>query len=88
MIQIPIQSGIAKPLVSLLDRFRVRGLTSIRHAGLLEFGCGGVVDAVVHDAVLVELDLVHFDARHVVVLDLHLGVIKRLAALLVIVLIE
>ena len=61
--------------------------TSFRDAGRLEFVCGGVVDAVVHDAVLVELYLVDLDARHVVLLiALHLGQIKRLAALVVIVL--
>ena len=61
--------------------------TSFRDAGRLEFVCGGVVDAVVHDAVLVELDLVDLDARHVVLpLAVHLGQVERLAALVVVVL--
>ena len=65
--------------------------TPFRHTGCLELGCCGVVDAVVHDAVLIELDLVHLHARHAIVLvvvALHLGQVERLAALVVVVLEE
>ena len=51
---------------------------------LRELLLGGVVQSVVHDAELVELDLVNLDAVVLLHLAIHLAQVERLATFLVI----